>query len=189
MITHFTIENFLSEKQCDEILKYSIENLKIAPAVVEGGQVIEKVRKSKISFVNYDKLFPYIKELLINEISKNMVVKGYEINFENQPFQFTTYEKGEYYNWHQDVLHRGQGSDRYCSVVIQLNNEYNGGNLEMKKLDDEDVIIQFKRGKGNLFVFLSHIWHRVTEIEDGNRYSLVSWFNLKPTQNYKKTLI
>jgi len=68
---------------------------------------------------------------------------SYEINFENQPFQFTTYEKGEYYNWHQDALNRGAGSDRYCSVVIQLNDEYVGGNLEMKKLDDENTIIQF----------------------------------------------
>jgi hypothetical protein len=31
--------------------------------------------------------------------------------------------------------------------------------------------------------------HRVAPVETGVRYSLVSWFKLKPVENYKKTLI
>ena len=45
------------------------------------------------------------------------------------------------------------------------------------------------RGIGNLFVFLSSTTHRVAPIIDGNRYSLVGWFKLRPIENFKKTLL
>jgi hypothetical protein len=53
----------------------------------------------------------------------------------------------------------------------------------------DETKIQFEKGTGNLFVFLSSITHRVNEIVGGTRYSLVSWFTLKPTKDFKKTLI
>ena len=57
------------------------------------------------------------------------------------------------------------------------------------KIDEIEGITTFENGIGNLFVFLSDINHRVSPVESGIRYSLVSWFNLKPINNYKKTLI
>jgi predicted 2-oxoglutarate/Fe(II)-dependent dioxygenase YbiX len=186
MIEYFTIKNFLSEHQCNEIIKFSLENLKLRDGLVGSEIYDERIRKSSISFTNYDTVFPYIKENLLKEIVEKIKIKGYEINFENQPYQFTRYNKGEFYNWHTDSANNGYSADRYCSIVIQLNNDYEGGDLEMMK---DETKIQFEKGTGNLFVFLSSITHRVNEIVDGTRYSLVSWFTLKPTKDFKKTLI
>ena len=36
------------------------------------------------------------------------------------------------------------------------------------------------REKGAVVVFPSHIWHRVTPVTKGTRYSLVVWFLGKP---------
>lgn len=188
MVENFTIKNLLTDKECDEIIEYSIKNLSLKKALVGTNVLNEKIRKSSASMTNYDLVFPYIKEKLLKQIVNNIHVKGHEINFDNQPYQFTKYEKGEYYNWHVDSTEEGYMSKRYCSIVIQLNNSYTGGELQMQKNEDDDIIT-FESGKGNLFVFLSNIRHRVANVTDGTRYSLVSWFTLKPIENFKKTLI
>jgi predicted 2-oxoglutarate/Fe(II)-dependent dioxygenase YbiX len=189
MVENFTIKNLLTESECDEIIGYSTKNLNLTKALV-GTEAIynEKMRKSSVSITNYDSVFPFIKQRLLKQLPGYMNVKGHEINFDNQPYQFTKYEKGEYYNWHVDSIDDGYMAKRYCSIVIQLNNSYTGGELQMQKNEDDDIIT-FECGKGNLFVFLSNIRHRVNTVTGGTRYSLVSWFTLKPIENFKKTLI
>jgi predicted 2-oxoglutarate/Fe(II)-dependent dioxygenase YbiX len=188
MIQYFTIQKFLTEEQCNEIVNYSLQNLKFRNGLVGANEYNEKSRKSSISFTNYDDVFPYIKEKLLKEISKEIKIKGYKINFDNQLYQFTKYDVGEFYNWHTDSSTVGFASERYCSIVIQLNDEYKGGDLELIK-DENGEIFKFENGKGNLFVFLSNMTHRVTEVTENTRYSLVNWFRLLPDTNYKKTLI
>lgn len=189
---YFTVKNFLTEDECDEILLYSIQNLKLHNALVGTKNLLNNdLRKSSISFENYDNKFPYIKNKLLTELSKLTITKGYQINFETEAYQFTKYDTGQYYNWHiDDGNNGGNTSNRYCSIVIQLNDGYTGGDLQMKKLSNEgESIITFETGKGNLHVFLSNIIHRVSEITDGTRYSLVNWFKLKEVKDFKKTLI
>lgn len=187
MNNYFTIKNFLSTEETKKLLNFSKKNFDLKPGTIDNNELNEKRRKSSITFINYDNIYPFLKERLIVQISEKIKLKGYEINFENQPFQFTQYKKGEHYNWHTDS-DLGINSKRYCSIVIQLNDKYTGGDLEMS-LEDSDEIIKFENGIGNLFVFLSSILHRVTPITTGTRYSLVSWFSVKPIENYKKTLI
>ena len=190
MKKYFTIKNFLLEKECDSLLDFSLKNLELKKGKIGNNEVYEKARKSTIAFCNYDTTFPFLKKRLIQKISNEIKLKGYELNFD-EPFQFTKYDTGEYYQWHTDSATAVENSsNRYCSVVIQLNNEYSGGSLEIKKFEGEEEIIDiFENGKGNLFVFLSSMLHRVAPVETGVRYSLVSWFKLKPIENYKKTLI
>jgi PKHD-type hydroxylase len=188
MINYFTIKEFLSMDECNKILNFSLKNLDLKPGKVMNNMINEKYRKSSISFANYDTIFPFLKIRLVEKISEKIKLKGYDINFDNAPFQFTEYKVGEYYNWHTDSSADGEYAKRYCSVVIQLNNDYTGGDLQMK-IDEKEDNITFENGIGNLFVFLSEINHRVTPVDSGIRYSLVSWFSLKPINNYKKTLI
>ena len=129
--------------------------------------------------------FPNLNTKLINIFNKEINVKGYNIDFTNNYFQFTEYKTNGYYNWHtdsSDVL-----SDRYCSMVIQLNDEYTGGELEIKDNDNNEITLE--KGLGNLFLFYSYIIHRVKPVTYGARYSLVNWFRLTPIENFKKTLI
>lgn len=179
-------ENFLSETECDEILDFSMKNLELEIAMVGDETLNENVRKSKICFNNYYEKFPFLKEKINNKLNQIFDYKGYEINLETE-FQFTKYNEGDYYQWHTDSSKTGQYSERHCSIVIQLNDEYEGGNLQIKNRNNKTETL--KKGKGNMYVFLSNIRHRVDEVNKGTRYSLVNWFSLKLKENFKKTLI
>jgi predicted 2-oxoglutarate/Fe(II)-dependent dioxygenase YbiX len=73
-------------------------------------------------------------------------------------------------------------------MVIQLNDDYEGGDLQLK-LENDNTQIQVEKGIGNLIIFLSNLEHRVTDITRGNRYTLVNWVGLKQINNFKKTLL
>ena len=72
-------------------------------------------------------------------------------------------------------------------MVIQLNDEYTDGVLEVKISDDETIVVE--KGVGNLIIFLSELRHRVIPVATGTRYTLVNWISIKPKENYKKTLL
>jgi len=186
MFKYTTVEAFLDKEECQEILDYSLSTLNLEKGKLGDSTVVEEIRKSSIAFTDYVKIFPKIISRLQDRLSELVNVKGYELDFEDQRYQFTEYKVGEFYQWHVDAGTSAKSSKRHCSVVIQLTDEYTGGDLE---LVDEEEVIKFKKGEGNLFVFLSKLSHRVTEVESGTRYTLVTWFGLKPVQNYKKTLL
>jgi Rps23 Pro-64 3,4-dihydroxylase Tpa1-like proline 4-hydroxylase len=185
MFKYTTIKNFLSDSECDMIMEYGSENLSLSPGLVVD-RVKNNSRKSSVSFTNFEGKFSFIKERISEHLNELISIKGHDINF-SKDFQYTEYKVGEYYSWHKDSGDHPMVKDRFCSIVIQLNDEYGGGDLQM--INEEDEVMTFEKGKGNLFVFLSNILHQVTPVENGVRYSLVSWFSLKPEEGYKKTLI
>ena len=62
-----------------------------------------------------------------------------------------------------------------------------GGVLEIKNLKGELVPIENKIGK--LYIFNSRLHHRVTQVDNGTRYSLVNWVSLIRTDSKKQNLI
>ena len=72
------------------------------------------------------------------------------------------------------------GKIRKISTTISLNDpsEYEGGNLEFDlgphRTDRFHTCTEI-RPKGSIIVFPSHVYHRVTPVTSGTRYSLVSW--------------
>lgn len=186
MFTYTTIPNFLSKEECSKIIDVSINNLNLIPAGIGKEDVLdinERYRKSNVAFTQYNKSFPLLKDRIINTLSNLIKVKGYDLSFDSN-FQFTEYQKDGHYDWHTDS--DDIFSNRYCSLVIQLNDEYDGG--ELKVINNEEEIT-LEKGTGNLFIFLSSLEHKVEKITDGTRYSLVNWFKLKPIDGFKKTLI
>jgi predicted 2-oxoglutarate/Fe(II)-dependent dioxygenase YbiX len=176
-----TVKEFLTEEECLSILEKAKNSLELIPAEVVGGMVL-KTRKSSVAFVNQiDEVGEKLKTFLENTIT----LKGFTVTGLG-PYQFTEYKEGEYYNWHTDSGTE-EYKDRFCSIVIQLNNDYTDGFLELK--DGQNNTIQVERGVGNMSIFYSNILHRVTPVKDGIRYSLVNWVSLEAIKNNKKTLI
>ena len=186
MFTYTTIPNFLSKEECSKIIDVSINNLNLIPAGIGKEDVLdinERYRKSNVAFTQYNKSFPLLKDRIINTLSNLIKVKGYDLSFDSD-FQFTEYQTDGHYDWHTDS--GDIFSHRYCSLVIQLNEEYIGGEL---KVINNNTEITLEKGIGNLFIFLSSLEHKVEKVTEGTRYSLVNWFSLKPTIGFKKTLI
>lgn len=193
MFIYKIIENFFSYEECDDILNFCKKNLKIKEAEVtnylNNGFINKKQRKSKLGFLNFAKDFPILNKKIENFVLNEIIVKGHRLNFSSEPFQFTKYEKGDFFNWHRDSLPKENYNEygRYCSLVVQLNNNYSKGNLEIKTKEGEAIKIQNKIG--TLIIFLSELEHRVTPIESGERFTLVNWIGLKKEENSKKTLL
>jgi len=191
MFQQYTIiKNFLTEDECSSILNYSLKKSNLNKAVVstdDKDEINETIRKSKVAFNNYINEFPFLKNKLENAVSNIFNLKGFDINLENDIFQFTEYNIGEFYNWHQDANEKYKLGNRYCSIVILLNEDYEGGVLEIK--DTYNSIIELDKNIGNLFIFTSKSKHRVTMVTKGIRHSLVNWFSLKEKLNHKKTII
>jgi Rps23 Pro-64 3,4-dihydroxylase Tpa1-like proline 4-hydroxylase len=186
----YTIKpNLLTKDECDLILNFSIDNLILKPASIVGEEEHNyDVRKSNVVFYPYYQKFPFILEKISKLINENISVKGFDLDYKNSEFQFTEYKIGDFFGWHRDIT----GSEitqykRYCSLVIQLNDEYEDGDLEIKLSDNSVMTVE--KGIGNVIVFLSNMEHRVTSVKSGNRYTLVNWVGLKENSNYKKTLL
>lgn len=104
--------------------------------------------------------------------------------------QFTRYSESQHYTWHRDSWKKpydrpgdsDHGLIRKVSVTVSLANgeDYDGGDLEFDLRDNSDGSLNFiksdlARNKGSITVFPSYIWHRVTPVSRGTRYSLVIW--------------
>jgi len=118
-------------------------------------------------------------------------------NIDGESIQFTKYEEGQFYGWHNDaglatqykpvsVGNRADGLAqdylnekieliRKLSVVVQLSNpeDYEGGNLQIMSEDGKSYFAPRKRG--TVIVFDSRAQHRVLKVTKGCRRSLVCW--------------
>ena len=83
------------------------------------------------------------------------------------------YNSGGKYNVHTDHY---SNSPRHLSIIINLNEEYEGGDLiftDQKKVE----VKRIKLGKGSIVFFPSNFMypHSIEPITKGVRYSIVSW--------------
>lgn len=116
---------------------------------------------------------------------------------DNESMQFTRYEEGQFYGWHndaglatqykpvsvgnraeglaQDYLNENIEMIRKLSFVLQLSDPktYEGGNLQL--LDESGKPYFAPRKQGTMILFDSRTQHRVLKVTKGTRKSLVGW--------------
>ena len=93
-----------------------------------------------------------------------------------EPFQYTEYSLNQKYDWHID--NRFDEEDvRKLSFTLLLTDDHEGGDFqfELGSPGDDLRITTISMKKGDLVIFPSYIWHRVTPVKDGTRKSLVGW--------------
>ena len=201
---YWFFESTLSDNEVEQILDYG-KSKQLNTAIVgepfadkkvytqEEIKNIQKKRKSEITFLND----PWIYNLVNPYVQKANINSGWKFQWDwSEDIQFTRYAEGEYYGWHCDSWTKPlksenkniDGKIRKLSMIISLNDstEYEGGDLEFDfrnydDCDDEEdrksriVKCQALKKKGTVVVFPSFVWHRVTPVTKGTRYSLVSW--------------
>jgi predicted 2-oxoglutarate/Fe(II)-dependent dioxygenase YbiX len=174
------IENFLSTDECNYILSKCKKELELSEAKVTNGN--NKIRKSSVGWIDE---INCVNEKLTDLLKTSYNINGIEVTGLGS-FQFTEYKVGEYFDWHIDRVGEIY-KDRFVSTVILLNDNYNGGVLEI--LDNNGNKIPTNQKVGNLYIFDSGLRHRVTSVELGTRYSLVNWVSIVKTNLTKKNLI
>tara|TARA_R100000479_G_scaffold174744_2_gene123785 strand:+ start:675 stop:1232 length:558 start_codon:yes stop_codon:yes gene_type:complete len=103
----------------------------------------------------YKAKFPYMLSSKINQID------------------FLRYTSGGKYEIHTDHY---TTSIRALSIIINLNDNYQGGDLIFTNQNKKEVK-RFKLGKGSIVFFPSNFMypHSIEPITEGTRYSVVAW--------------
>ncbi len=97
--------------------------------------------------------------------------------------QFLRYEAGDFFVAHQDgntALLAGDSQHRRISVVIFLNDDYEGGALTFHgAYPDYEIRQAVPAERGSLVVFRSETTHEVTPVTHGERFTIVSWYRAR----------
>jgi PKHD-type hydroxylase len=179
---YWTWNKSLSLKFCDDIIKFAKSKRKNrAKVFLDEGS---KARRSNIIWLRDEKWI--YRELQYYLKAANKKAKwNFDVN-SAEACQFTIYENNQYYDWHIDMFTepKEKNTNRKISLTLCLSdsNEYEGGDLQFhpdSNPNEEQKIITSEnfRNKGSVVLFPSFVWHRVTPVTKGKRYSLVVWYN------------
>ena len=189
---YWFFQKALSDKMCDDIIATG-KLARSTKALTGTGKKItpkmQKKRKSNVSWLDnkwiYNLIHPFIHTANRNS--------GWNFEWDwSETCQFTIYKPGQFYDWHCDSwiqpynkpgtkLH---GKQRKLSVTVSLSDpnkpgEYEGGNLKFdygphatgERYHECTEI----RPQGSIIVIPSDVYHQVTPVTKGTRYSLVIW--------------
>ena len=173
----------LPHETCQKLIKLGKGNWKQATTFgsEEKTHSIDNIRKSDIVWIDdqwvYDLIWDYMLTANENAGWKYDIVAS-------ESCQVTRYTKDGFYTWHRDgmgshndIHHEPEnkflhGNARKLSMSVILNSDFEGGDFEIRDLDDKIP----RLGEGSVIVFPSFISHRVVPVTKGVRYSLVAWF-------------
>ncbi len=104
----------------------------------------------------------------------------FELSGIYESLQFTIYKPGSFFDYHVDIG-RAAKSVRKLTVVVQLSDptDYQGGELIVRNLSSWTELTASKE-RGTATVFASFVPHKVNELIEGSRFSLVSWVGGHP---------
>ena len=173
---------YFSKEFCDQTISAALQVQPQDPVLGYGaGYSDDNFRRSKLRWLDpSDSRFTFIFDAYWKAIiALNREWFKFHIT-ELPPIQFTEYDstyQGEYKS-HQDVFWVNPSPNhRKVSLVAQLSDpsEYEGGNLEFEMIPEVPNATDI-REQGTIIAFPSFIYHKVSPVTAGKRYSLVGWF-------------
>ncbi len=184
------IENFLTEEECKSIIDLgnSTELIQMKSSRFVNGKLIAE----NLEYDGNKRMGSYfINELLDLPILKSLTDKIITFSNELNPYNgiiyngvpkysFNRYGEGDFLDWHPDNHEILNGAT--ITFVIQLNDEYEGGNVNYI-IDGTNHTIPKKFG--SVLIFDSNIVHSVDKVIKGTRYSLNVW----PSKTIKQSII
>lgn len=156
-----------------EFCKYVIESInwelsQIAKVNrIETGEIDPKARITDIVWEELLSPIGCVVQSFIVEANKNW---NYDIR-RLEKVQMSKYSEGGHYGWHMDSKAPINDQQRKLSISILLNDNFEGGGLELEPNTGENVL----KYQGDIVVFPSFLQHRVLPVTGGTRYSAVSW--------------
>jgi SM-20-related protein len=189
----FVLKDFLDSESCDKLRSEMRSAGGFKATVYHEGcsQVCEQFRKTKRVEVS-DFTVRSIQERLTSLLPTLQKHFGTALTDCEKP-QFLVYKEKDYFRTHQDLSPRANAPEylrnRKVSLVIFLNSQarrpatdcYGGGALTfyklLKKPTWETIRTRLDSECGLLIAFPSEIFHEVTPVTHGERYTIVSWVN------------
>jgi PKHD-type hydroxylase len=180
----------LTIRQCDRVLDLC-RSIDAENAVLEAGDGHladdADIRQSRIGWIAPSDATWWIFERLARVAEQANKRYRFDLTGFDEDLQFTIYEPGAFYSWHQDGLD-GRVGRRKLSMVVQLSDpaDYDGGELEMFDVVEDSDPAELEdfhattAQRGTAVVFPAFEHHRVLPLRRGLRYSLVAWVSGPP---------
>lgn len=182
----------LDEDVCDEVIAYpghysrattiDGENLKEYEGRTNSGTVLVGPLERKVHGAINSALLAWSQliEKEYPEVAATFALPGVSPGLETyrEALSLLKYEKGQEYVWHVDQPYDVEQSgntdaqNRLISVVLYLNDDFEGGHTEMFGR-------KFEPKKGKVLIFPSN-WnypHRACPVTKGTKYAVVTWFH------------
>jgi predicted 2-oxoglutarate/Fe(II)-dependent dioxygenase YbiX len=171
----FTVDEFLTEKQCDKFIRIS-EEFGFEDALVSSpkGQVLHKdLRNNERVMFENEKIAKWLWKR-----ARHFVPREYEgrpaIGV-NEMLRFYRYDPGQQFDWHQDFpFERDNGEQSYLTFMIYLNDDFDGGETSFEDSYSEESFDEFKvvPQKGMALFFEHAIHHKGEPVTRGRKYVL-----------------
>ena len=161
----------LSSADCDRVVK-ELSDIGAKEATIGHSDIetIHSTRKTKVRFAEHSYWLSNVLEDVAKDANK---VCGWDYLVDSkESVQFAEYSVGHHYTWHTDTFTLcGLPQDRKLTAVVLLNDDFEGGDFEMRLYSDYKAPLK----KGSIIAFPSILEHRVTEVTKGKRYSATLW--------------
>lgn len=176
MADYYFFRNAFTDEEIERIKKIAIKYPATEAATGQEASSKQKdsVRKSTVRWL-YDDIgeLDWVYERLFNMTNEaNDHLWNFNLSHAGEVLQYTEYpENGGHYDWHIDCGHNMQ-AQRKISITVQLNDDYDGGELELWRGQSPATA---HKEKGTVVIFPSYMLHRVAPVTNGVRNSLVLW--------------
>jgi PKHD-type hydroxylase len=167
-------ESVLPKDVCELVIKSNdwsqAEKAQIYTKGDKASEIKETTRVTDICWQDQSSMIGCIAQTYIGYANLNA---GWNFDVTGvERVQIGRYDVGSHYDWHIDAGVPKDGFQRKLSATILLNdhNEFEGGGLEFKGVDDQPKLKQ-----GSIVVFPATVEHRVLPVTSGTRYSAVTW--------------
>lgn len=163
----------LAHEMCDRaVQELCPAETKEATMGADGAETNLATRKTKVHFAEAGYWLEGIFDRFVLEANRTCKWDYHMTGAER--IQFAQYEPGHHYTWHTDTFTlSGKPEDRKITVVCLLNDDFEGGDFEVRLYNDYKAPLN----KGTMIAFPSVLEHRVTPVLSGTRYSATMWFN------------
>tara|TARA_R100001443_G_scaffold114385_2_gene130327 strand:+ start:3979 stop:4542 length:564 start_codon:yes stop_codon:yes gene_type:complete len=179
----FKIEKVLGDKICKNLSEYIELSCNQKATLLKGEKEIEDSTQRNVynyglnESKEHDLLY---KKLIFNTCDK--AIKKYQTIFTSlqnlrlESINLLKYKKGNFYKKHTDAFYQ---VNRQLSFIINLNNDYEGGELIFYYPYNQKPYSKVELQTGDLIMFPSNFMypHSIQPIKSGTRYSIVCWFS------------
>jgi len=163
----------LDSDTCNQVIaELSGIEVKDAAMGIDGAQKDHTTRNTNVRFAGPDYWLGKDFESFAMQANKECKWEYHVTGREN--IQFAEYGPEQHYAWHTDTFAlSGKPTDRKITVVCLLNDEFEGGQFQVRLYNDYTASLE----KGTIIAFPSILEHRVVPVTSGIRYSATMWFN------------
>lgn len=176
------IDDIFTEKHIDIFLEKVVKKIKFEDATIGSkGDTNKKIRNTlDYTITRFNKSITAVHwcNYICNKINA-AIQKHYKPLVPHltyiypDGFQILKYEEGGFYTPHVDHFH---SIPRTLSIVMFLNDDYEGGDFEMFSPDGlNSAKIEPKKGRTIIFPSNFQYPHKANKVTKGTRYAIVMW--------------